>query len=331
MHSTYIRSSLGFAGLFVLAACAADVGDDDENVETQSEALVNVPALVVAGDFVASSATKGIAKKELESNAGARLLPLGDLSYASPYAENYPWAAWASKTYPVMGNHEFNKVAGKGGQQPFKIFDGKNAAGNRRFAAIDGDNRVDTYDFFYTHEPTPGWLLVVVNSGTDCKQQSCAAQASRMASAIKAYRAGRGGHGCVIVALHTARWSTMFSGDEDNLPWADGVDPIWDAAVDNKADLFLQGHVHVYEEFKKLGRNGVPSANGTKLFTVGSGGRGQVKPLRSNISSSALVESRRSPINGVLELGLYAGKYGHRFETAASSTVPAASTACNVP
>jgi hypothetical protein len=135
----------------------------------------------------------------------------------------------------------------------------------------------------------------------------------------------------VIVAMHTARWSTMFSSDSDNLPWAPGVAPIWNAAVSGKADIVLQGHVHVYEEFDKLDENGAYSATGAKLFTMGTGGRGQVQPPMSNISSSVLVASQPSPINGVLKLGLYAGSYGYHFETSATSGAPASSKACNVP
>ena len=85
----------------------------------------------------------------------------------------------------------------------------------------------------------------------------------------------------------------MFSSDADNEPWAAGVAPIWTAAVAEEADIVLQGHVHVYEEFEKLDANGNYSAKGAKLFTVGSGGRGQVQPPLSNIASSKLVASRR--------------------------------------
>lgn len=108
--------------------------------------------------------------------------------------------------------------------------------------------------------------------------------------------------------------------------------PIWNAAIAEKADIVLQAHVHVYEEFDKLNAAGTAySSTGAKLFTVGSGGRGQVQPPKSNISSSLLVASDPSPINGVLKLGLYPGSYGYHFETAATSGSPASSKACNVP
>ena len=81
---------------------------------------------------------------------------------------NYPWASWASRTYPVMGNHEFNSVAGTGGVQPFAMFNGTNAANDHKFPAITGNNGVATYDFSYSYEITPGWLLVVVNTCLNC-------------------------------------------------------------------------------------------------------------------------------------------------------------------
>jgi hypothetical protein len=70
---------------------------------------------------------------------------------------------------------------------------------------------------------------------------------------------------------------------------------------------------------------------GSKLFTLGTGGRGQVQPTESNISASELVASHGSPINGVLKLALYAGSYGYHFETSATSGSPASSLACNRP
>ena len=201
--------------------------DDVEPVGTSAEAVTAAATLLVAGDFAATSSTKGIVQNEIASNGAVKLLAVGDMSYSAPYSSNYPWASWAARTFPVMGNHEFNSVAGTGGQQPFDLFNGTNAAGNLKFPAITGANGVDTYDFSYSHEITPGWLLAVVNTGVNCAQQSCATQAARLKTAITSWRNGNGGHGCVIVAMHTARWSTMFSSDADNEPWAAGVAPIW--------------------------------------------------------------------------------------------------------
>jgi hypothetical protein len=318
------------AGLLACSGVDPQPGDGTE-IAQATEAVSAAATLLVAGDFAATSSTKGIAQTEINNNGAIKLIAVGDMSYASPYANNYPWAGFASRTFPVMGNHEFNSVAGKGGQQPFALFNGDNAAGNLHFTAITGANAVATYDFSYSYEITPGWLLAVVNTSVDCATQTCTAQATELGNEINTWRNNHSGHGCVIVAMHTARWSTMFSSDSDNEPWAAGVAPIWNAAVSHQADIVLQGHVHVYEEFEKLDANGNYSASGAKLFTVGSGGRGQVKPTLSNIDASKLVASRPSPVNGVLKLGLYAGSYGYKFETAASTGAPASSKACNVP
>jgi hypothetical protein len=313
-----------------LAGCAGH-GASTEAVGETAQALTAAATLLVAGDFASNSSTQGLAQTEIANDGSVKLLAVGDMSYSSPYASNYPWASWASRTFPVMGNHEFDSVAGTGGEEPYALFNGVNAAGNLKFPAITGANGVATYDFTYTYPVAPGWLLVVANTGVDCDEQSCTTQGSKIASEIASWRSNNGGHGCVIVAMHTARWSTMFSSDSDNLPWAPSVEPIWSAAVTSKADIVLQGHVHVYEEFDKLGASGAYSSTGPKLFTVGSGGRGQVQPPQSNISSSVLVASRPSPINGVLKLGLYDGSYGYHFETSATTEAPASSKACNVP
>ncbi|MEO6776128.1 MAG: metallophosphoesterase [Kofleriaceae bacterium] len=325
-----MRSSMLLAVLAILVAGCSDSEDGSDEVGVTTGDVTGAATLLVAGDFSATSSTKTIVNNELAHDSSLELLAVGDMSYTAPYADNDPWASWAGRTYPVMGNHEFNSVAGLGGREPYDMFDGNNAANDHTFPAIT-TNGLATYDFAYSHELTPGWLLVVVNTGTNCKQQACTSQATRVTNWIKSWRANHGGHGCVIVAMHTARWSTMFSGDADNLPWAPGVAPLWSAAIAQHADLIFQGHVHAYEEFVKLDASGHASATGAKLFTAGSGGRGQVKPLSSNIASSLLVASRESPVNGVVKLALYPGKYGYRFETAASSTQPAATVACNVP
>lgn len=294
------------------------------------------PALVlVSGDFSASSATHAIVQSELAQNAAATLLPVGDLSYASPYADNYPWnePSWIGRTFPVMGNHEFNTVAGKGGQEPYALFNGHNAAGNRTFAAIQGKNGVATYDFSYSYEVAPGWLLVVMNTSNNFSTQDASSQAVNLGNWIDSWRAAHGGHGCVAVVMHTARWSTTFSGYADNGPeWANGTEPIWSAAVAHHADLLLQGHVHAYEEFAKLDVDGNVSATGVKVFTTGSGGRGQVKDGSwGNIATTKRLDYHQSPVDGVLKLGLYPGAYGFQFETAAAPGVPVATTHCNVP
>jgi hypothetical protein len=329
------RGALLASCALAAAACSAGdrspAGSAPEPVGTSAEAVTAAAILLVAADFASTSSTEGIAQTEIANDSSVKLVAVGDMSYSAPYASNYPWASWAARTFPVMGNHEFDSVSGTGGQQPYSLFNSNNAAGNLTFPAITGDNGVATYDFSYTYQIAPGWLLVVVNTGVNCAQQSCSTQGSRVTSEINSWRSSHGGHGCVIVAMHTARWSTMFSSDSDNLPWAPGVAPIWNAAVGAEADIVLQAHAHVYEDFDKLDENGAYSSTGAKLFTMGTGGRGQVEPAVSNISSSVLVASRPSPINGVLKLGLYSGSYGYAFETAATSSAPASSKACNLP
>jgi len=324
--------ALVILGALALGAASCSDHEGPAPVAVSAQAVTAAATLLAAADFAATSSTAGIVSAEIGNDSAVKLIAVGDMSYSSPYASNYPWAAWASRTFPVMGNHEFDSVSGTGGQQPYDLFNGNNAAGNMTFPAITGSNGVATYDFAYSFEITPGWLLAVVNTGVDCDQQSCSTQGTNLQSTISSWRTKNGGHGCVIVAMHTARWSTMFSSDSDNLPWAPSVAPIWNAAIAAKADIVLQAHVHVYEEFDKLNAAGTAySSTGAKLFTVGSGGRGQVQPPQSNISSSLLVASDPSPINGVLKLGLYSGSYGYHFETAATSSAPASSKACNVP
>jgi len=231
-----------------------------------------------------------------------------------------------------MGNHEFDSVSGTGGDEPYAIFNGNNAAGNLTFPAITGANGVATYDFTYSYELAPGWLLVVLNTSVNFNTQTAASQATNLGNWIDTWRAANGGHGCVIVALHTARWSTTFSGSADNGPnWVTGITPVWDAAIAHHVDIWLQGHVHAYEEFEKLDDQGNVSSAGIKTFTVGAGGRGQVAGGWSNIDVSKRLDYRASAVNGILKLALYDGSFGYKFEQAGSATTPTSSITCNVP
>lgn len=322
-------SRIALASFVVIAACD---GDPETTVDVDSDVAASA-TLLVSGDFAEGSMTKSIVAKEITTNPSVQLLPVGDLSYTSPYDPGYPWINWLARTYPVIGNHEIicPKAGEVCGSEAFALFDGNNAAGNHHFPAITGDNGKPTYDFAYSHEVAPGWLLVVLNTGTDCKQQSCAQQATRMSNWISTWRSAHGGHGCVMVAMHTARWSTVFSSSTDNRPWATSVAPIWTAAIASHVDLIVQGHVHAFEEFERLDASGHASPTGIKLFTLGAGGRGQVPPNLSNISDSVLIGKPLLKVNGVLKLALFPGSYGYRFEQAATSGTPASSIACNEP
>ena len=142
---------------------------------------------------------------------------------------------------------------------------------------------------------------MVLNTSVNFNTQTAASQATNLGNWIDTWRASNGGHGCVIVALHTARWSTTFSGATDNGPtWVTGVTPIWGAAIAHHVDLWLQGHVHAYEEFEKLDDQGNDSSAGIKAFTVGSGGRGQQTGGWSNIATSKRLDYHASAVNGVL-------------------------------
>lgn len=323
------------AGLALTLGCGGQTGPLEEEAPAAEQALdLSVPTLLVSADFAPTSSTKQIVQSELAANPNAKLLAVGDLSYASPYAQNYPWnvASWISKTYPVMGNHEFNSVAGKGGEEPYNLFNGKNAAANHVFPALTGSNGVKTYDFFYTTELSPSWLLVVVNTSNNFSTQSAASQAARMTDAVNAFRTKHGGHGCVALAMHTARFSDSFSGDADNgATWANGAAPIFNAAVADKVDVLLQGHVHDYEELVQLDANGHTSSSGVKVFTVGMGGRGQVKGGWSNVAASQVIAKKAGTINGVLKLALRPGGFGYQYENKATSGQPATSINCHVP
>jgi hypothetical protein len=87
MRKTAYTAVIAILPTGLAAACSS--GAPEEDPGTSAEEVVTAGAtLLVAGDFASNSSTKGIAQTEIAANASTKLLAVGDLSYASPYASN---------------------------------------------------------------------------------------------------------------------------------------------------------------------------------------------------------------------------------------------------
>ena len=278
----------------LFGACGSGEGDVDvepgglrEAQPDQAEATaVSAPFqtnVLVSADF-ASSGTSAFDKLEAigAGDNATKFITDGDMSYTGGstqvFEENNPWNAYKAKTFPVAGNHEFGTTGGSVGEFFYGEYSGAgNNAANRVFPLQAGSTQ---YDFAYYSDAIPGWRMIFLNSNVNFETQSAGSQASLVTEWINGFRAANGGHGCILVALHQARWSQHYSGSSDNgEAWRTSVEPIWAAATQassGPADLLLQAHVHVYEEFPVLDSGGAEASTGTKVFTVGIGGRGQV-------------------------------------------------------
>ena len=91
MTNRSIHCGLGILTSLALAAgCSGDGGPagsaEGDNVGESVEAVTAAATLLVDGDFSATSSTKGIVQTEIASNSALKLIVVGDMSYAAPYA-----------------------------------------------------------------------------------------------------------------------------------------------------------------------------------------------------------------------------------------------------
>jgi hypothetical protein len=84
---------------------------------------------------------------------------------------------------------------------------------------------------------------------------------------------------------------------------------LWQALYDNRADIVLAGHDHVYERFAPQDANGQANPGGIREFIVGTGGRSHA----SFSSTAPNSEVRNSSSFGVLLLTLNPNSYDWRF------------------
>jgi len=87
-----------------------------------------------------------------------------------------------------------------------------------------------------------------------------------------------------------------------------GVGPWWGLLQAAGAELVVSGHVHRYERFARLLRDGTASDRGIRQFVVGTGGAGPMSIQTVHPKSQVQVVTR-----GVIQLDLYPDRYQWRF------------------
>jgi Calcineurin-like phosphoesterase len=197
------------------------------------------------------------------------VLALGDEQYPDGtkeqflrfYGDGFGVPSLSAITYPVPGNHEYDRGSGETAADPasgyFDYF--------RRRAAVD-PNGVARRAGYYSFD-LGAWHLVALNSRDgsqpDAKQQAWLRRDLH-----------RDHHRCDLAYWHHPRWS---SGNEHGSD--DAMQPFWSLAVKAGVDVVLNGHEHLYERFqRKSARGGTVrdrrSGIGAREFVVGTGGKG---------------------------------------------------------
>ena len=218
----------------------------------------------------------------------------GDNAYETGSLANYAdcydptWGAFADRTWPVPGNHEYGTPGAAGYFDYFGARAGTVGAG------------------WYAYD-LGGWRIYALNS--NCAVVGCAA-GSAQEQWLRADLAASP-RACVLAYWHHPRFS---SGEHGNDP---EVAPLWDALYEAGAEVIVNGHDHDYERFAPQTPTGeANSATGIREFVVGTGGAA----LRAFSTVRANSQVRNSATYGVVKLTLSPTGYAWQFVAAGSGT-----------
>lgn len=222
------------------------------------------------------------------------VLALGDLQYDGATSDLFSrfydkaWGAFKNKTYPVVGNHEYEDPQAVG---YFTYF------GTRA-----GEKEKGYYSF-----DLGSWHVVALNSNCwavdGCDKNS--PQYQWLAADLAKSPAK-----CTLAFWH----HPLFTGGEhDGLP---DVREMWQLLQDKHADVILTGHDHLYERFGKLTADGKADPTGIRSFVVGTGGR-NLYALQKHLLGLEIFNDQTF---GVLQMTLKEDSYIWKFVPITGST-----------
>ena len=240
----------------------------------------------------------------------AGVLVLGDLQYPKGDLEDFmidydpTWGqSWLKAiTRPAPGNHEYDQ--GRSNAEGY--FDYFNGPGQTRGIAGERDKGYYSFDM-------GDWHFIALNTSDGCRGKiSCSAGAPMYEWLVADLR--RTDKKCVLAYAHHPRF--QHGGvHEDNAR----VAPLWNALVDEQAELVLSGHEHNFQQLAPLDKQGnVDHARGLRSFVIGTGGADAYDEWVPTLHPEA-VETTIAGRFGILELTLEPAAYLWRFVAADGS------------
>lgn len=190
------------------------------------------------------------------------VIALGDLQYEGASISDLTnfygttWGAFKNITYPVRGNHEYLTSGAAGYVEYF----GETSAS-------------------YWTTDAGGWRIIAVDSW--CQGQlyaGCSATSAQTTWLVAELQRARTEGKCAAVMMHhpfvsSGRYATA------------SARFLWEASVNNGADLVMTAHDHHYERFAPLDASGAPAVGGVPMIISGLGGA-QVYPLGPAVPGS---------------------------------------------
>jgi hypothetical protein len=226
--------------------------------------------LVGAGDISSGGSrdqdTGNLIRTQLTSGAWG-VFTTGDNAYPDGTYQNYQvydaaWGSFRSKTRPTYGNHDYYGSSTAAGSQQYW-----NEGPDPTPVQVSNDKSFYAYDVGNSN-----WKAIVLNSadteGPSSNQApSCAAGSTQMTFLNNQLNTTKN----TVLFWHHARFSR--SGDHPTSEGATGCSKtFFDMAYDNRADLVVQGHSHVYERYHARDKTGASVTGGLTSIVCGTGG-----------------------------------------------------------
>ncbi len=248
-----------------------------------------------AGDIARCDGTADEATAELLDDLPGFVFTAGDNAYGSGTAAEFSecygpsWGRHRDRTFPVLGNHDFETATAAG----YFGF----------FGARGGDPRAGWYAVDFG-----SWRLLVLASNCD-DVGGCGPGSDQGRWLARELR--RHPDGCTLAIWHHPLFSTGEHGPTTS------VKPLWDQLHAAGVELVVNGHEHSYERFAPLDAAGNPDADaGIRQIVVGTGGA----PLRGFPREDPNSEIRDASTHGVLRLDLHQAGYDWAFVPARGGT-----------
>ena len=206
-----------------------------------------------AGDIAGTGTGDNLTANLLAANPSAIVLTLGDNAYndgtLSQFNDRYhpSWGAHVARTFPSVGNHDYNTAGGAGYDAYFRP--------KGRPIGVLGKH---WYSFDYG-----GWHFVALNS--NCGDVSCdygGEQAAWLEADLSAHDAD-----CTLAYWHHPRFSSGSSHGSST-----ATQDLYEILHNHGADVILTGHDHNYERFARQDAFGNADSTGPTQFVVGTGG-----------------------------------------------------------
>lgn len=220
-------------------------------------------------------------------------LGLGDQQYEEGTREAFQavfdriWGSVKDRFFPTLGNHEYKTPKAQG---YFDYFIGEGNRAGRAGNRDEGWYRIDR----------PGWSIFVLNSNCDAVG-GCGDGAPQ--TRWLAEQLATNPQSCSIVTFHHPRWTSgRYLGLTEQTNRSSAWWPLFEK---HQVEIVLNGHDHLYERFGRLRADGSRSTEGTRAFTVGTGGKSLYEMREQQPQSDIVIDDHFGYLRLTLDQGSY--------------------------